>query len=406
MTATANRALLPPGLEDFLPPRAAREAALSESVMACVTRWGYQRVAPPLMEFEDCLLSGTGGAGDISGQTFRLMDPVSQRMMGIRTDITVQVARISATRLAGAPRPLRLCYEGPVLRVRGSRLRPARAFTQAGFELIGEAGPAADGEVIALGAQVLSSVGDGNISVDLMMPRLGELICHACGVPADDIPGVRSRLNARQRDLSGLVPDAAELFHRLQDAAGPASSALDALRGLDLPEAAANEVARLEAVVGEVKKRVPQLSITVDPLESSGFEYHSGISFAFFAPAARTEVARGGRYLSGKARGALARQAGMKHDAAAEPATGVTFYMDTLLDLYTAPAGSERVWAPTSAPREVVEDLRRQGYSVVEALSPEKAPLKEAQKQECVYIWTTDDLKPVIAEEKTEKQNE
>src|SRR5690606_35936945 len=104
-----------------------------------------ERVKPPLIEFEDGLLSGPGAA--VAADTFRLMDPVSQRMMAIRADMTLQVARIAATRLRNQPRPLRLSYAGQVLRVAGTQLRPERQFGQAGVELIGAACPAADAEV-------------------------------------------------------------------------------------------------------------------------------------------------------------------------------------------------------------------------------------------------------------------
>ena len=100
---------------------------------------GYQRVKPPLLEFEDSLLAGSGAA--VAEQTFRLMDPDSQRMMGLRADTTPQVARIATTRLADAPRPLRLSYAGQCLRVRGTQLAPDRQIAQAGIELIGHDSP-------------------------------------------------------------------------------------------------------------------------------------------------------------------------------------------------------------------------------------------------------------------------
>ena len=103
--------------------------------MAAFAAHGYERVKPPILEFEDSLFAGSGVA--VSEQTFRLMDPVSQRMMGLRADTTPQVARIAANRLAGDARPLRLCYAGQVLRVRGTQLAPERQVPQAGIELIG-----------------------------------------------------------------------------------------------------------------------------------------------------------------------------------------------------------------------------------------------------------------------------
>ena len=116
MKNDSELALLPEGLHDGLPPDAGHEARTVEQLTAWFDRYGYDTVKPPLVEFEESLLSGPGAG--ISRHMFRLMDPISQRMMGLRADITTQVARIAATRLKAAPRPLRLCYAGQVLRVR------------------------------------------------------------------------------------------------------------------------------------------------------------------------------------------------------------------------------------------------------------------------------------------------
>ena len=124
MNEPIHPGLLPAGLVDQLPDDAAFEAGVVEQLMARLARWGYDRVKPPLFEFEDSLLAGAGAA--LASDTYRLMDPISQRMIGLRADVTPQVARIAATRLARSPRPLRLSYAGQVLRVRGSQLRPER----------------------------------------------------------------------------------------------------------------------------------------------------------------------------------------------------------------------------------------------------------------------------------------
>jgi len=142
MTELERKALLPAGLRDVLPPFAAFEAEVIEQLMARFAASGYARVKAPLVEFEDGLLSGPGAA--MTADTFRLMDPISQRMMGVRADITPQIARIASTRLGAAPRPLRLGYSGEVLRVKGTQLRPERQFAQVGAELIGAECAAAD----------------------------------------------------------------------------------------------------------------------------------------------------------------------------------------------------------------------------------------------------------------------
>ena len=124
MNDNDHRGLLPAGLADLLPPDAAREARAIDVAIERFAAFGYERVNPPLVEFEESLLGGPGAA--LASQTFRLMDPVSQRMMGVRSDMTVQVARIAVTRLKHEPRPLRLSYGGAVIRVRGGQLKPER----------------------------------------------------------------------------------------------------------------------------------------------------------------------------------------------------------------------------------------------------------------------------------------
>src|SRR3984893_9617733 len=150
MNDAPHPALLPAGLYDLLPPEAEREAEVTAKLTGVLASHGYERVKPPLVEFEETLLSGAGAA--MASDTFRTMDPISHRMIGVRADMTPQVARIAATRLAQRPRPLRLSYAGQVLRVTGSEMRPERQIGQAGAELIGAGGVAADIEGMAAAA--------------------------------------------------------------------------------------------------------------------------------------------------------------------------------------------------------------------------------------------------------------
>src|SRR6476469_6982256 len=181
-------ALLPAGLRDLLPPDAETEASAVEALMDVFAAHGYQRVKPPLLEFEDSLLAGSGAA--VAEQTFRLMDPVSQRMMGLRADTTPQVARIAATRLGLQSRPLRLCYAGQVLRVRGTQLAPERQLPQVGIELIGSAAAAADAEVALVAAEALRRAGVPSVSLDITLPTMAPALLDAAGVP----PALRQRL--------------------------------------------------------------------------------------------------------------------------------------------------------------------------------------------------------------------
>src|SRR6266404_8800435 len=167
MNDMPHPALLPAGLYDLLPPEAEIEAAVTARLMGVLTAHGYERVKPPLVEFEETLLSEAGAA--MASDTFRTMDPASHRMIGVRADMTPQVARIAATRLGDAPRPLRLSYAGQVLRVTASEIRPERQIGQVGGELIGAEGPAADIEAIAVAGEALAALGASHLSADITL---------------------------------------------------------------------------------------------------------------------------------------------------------------------------------------------------------------------------------------------
>src|SRR5580765_8556267 len=172
MNDAPHPALLPAGFYDLLPPEAEIEAAVTGRLMGVLAAHGYERAKPPLVEFEETLLSGAGAA--MASDTFRTMDPISHRMIGVRADMTPQVARIAATRLSHRPRPLRLSYAGQVLRVKGSQMRSER--------LIGAAGPEADVEVIAVAGEALAEIGVPGLSVDLTLPTLVPAIAEAYGI--------------------------------------------------------------------------------------------------------------------------------------------------------------------------------------------------------------------------------
>jgi len=368
MNEPLHPALLPLGLRDLLPPDAAAEALVVGRMMAVLESHGYQRVKPPLVEFEDSLLSGPGAA--MASETFRLMDPLSQRMIGIRADMTPQVARIAATRLRHAPRPLRLSYAGQVLRIKGGQLRPERQIGQVGAELIGADGAAADVEAIALAAEALAGLGITGLSVDLTLPRLVPAICDSLGIAGRQAEIIRAALDhkdaAKLAETSGA---AAPLLGKLLAAVGPARTALAALAPLAMPPAASAERSRLGEIVGLLAGVAPTLGITVDPVENRGFEYDTGISFAFFARAGRAELGRGGRYVGGNGK--------------PEPATGFTLYTDTVLAGVPAPASPRRLYLPDGAPVAIGRALRAEGWVTVAALAAVSDIAAEARRLDC-----------------------
>lgn len=376
----AGRALLPAGLQDCLPPEAAHEAALTEQLIATLASHGYERVKPPLLEFEGSLLAGPGE--QVAAQTFRLMDPVSQGMMGLRADMTPQVARIAASRLARTPRPLRLCYAGEVLRVRGTQLRPERQFAQVGAELIGSDAPAADAEVVRLSAEALSGLGLKSLSIDLSLPTLVGALLEELEIEGASRASLRSALD--RKDAAAVAEacgDRALPFAALLGAVGPVEQALPALQRLTLPASARAEVEGLAAVVAQLRREAPQLKLTVDPVEHRGYEYQTGLSFTLFAKGVRGELGRGGRYAAGRS------------DGSTEPATGFTLFMDTVLRAKPPSRRGSRVYLPYGSEPARAAQLRQEGWVTVAGLMPSDDASAEARRMGCSHLLDGKELR-------------
>ena len=373
MTDYAELALLPEGLHDDLPPFAGHEARSIEHLVAQFESHGYERVKPPLMEFEESLLAGPGAG--VARHTFRLMDPISQRMMGLRADMTTQVARIAATRLADAPRPLRLCYAGQVLRVRGSQLRPERQYAQAGVELIGAEGVAGDAELVLLAAVALTNLGVQGLSVDLTVPTLVPLITQALGLDGAAAEEARQALDSRDgAAIEALAEEVRQPLAELMRAAGPAAAALEALAGLNLPQDARALCDHLAVLVAFLDGRNGCLTLTIDPGESRGFEYQTGVSFSLFADGVRGELGRGGRYSL----------------ASGESAIGFTLYLDSLMRAIPEGAAPGRLYVPFGANSNKAGQLRTKGWITVQGLDPDADPEAEAKALACDHILRGD----------------
>jgi ATP phosphoribosyltransferase regulatory subunit len=374
-------ALLPAGLRDLLPPDAAVEARLVETLMASLAAHGYERVKPPLVEFESSLLGGPGAA--MAQDTFRLMDPISHRMVGVRADMTLQIARIATVRLVKSPRPLRLAYAGQVLRVTGTQLRPERQFGQIGAELIGSERPEADAEIVVLAAEALSEVGIAGLSVDLNLPTLVPIVLEALGVAEDETRRLRAAVDHKDAAaLAAVGGEAASLLRGLMDCAGPAKRALERLAEIALPPAAAEEVRLLASIVDLIRAAMPGLALTVDPVENRGFEYHTGMSFTLFARDIRGELGRGGRYQAGRGQ-------------PVEPSTGFTLYTDTVRRGVPDTITERRVYLPLGTNADDARALRRDGWITVSALSAGDVA-DEAQRLRCGHVYLDGACRPVV----------
>jgi ATP phosphoribosyltransferase regulatory subunit len=384
MSNFADKALLPTGMVDVLPPDAEFEAHVVERLLASFKAYGYDQVKPPLIEFEESLLGTSGGA--VANQTFRLMDPASQRMMGLRTDMTLQVARIGTTRMKKAARPLRLSYAGQVLRVKGSQLRPERQFGQVGVELIGSDNPASDAEVIVMAVEALNALGSAEISVDLGLPSLVSAVCSYLSI--DDETNTRLQTTLDRKDLSGinaladtLGPSITATLSALLSAVGPVDSALKAVKEIDLSDAAAQQWQALVDTVGHIRQANSAISLTVDPVENRGFEYHSGPTFTLFARGVRGELGSGGRYRAGNG------------DTPGEPSTGLTLFMDTVLRSVTPPEELRRLYLLHGTTPTVAKKFRDEGWSTLQGLNETEDPKTEAMRLSCSHILVDGDAR-------------
>lgn len=344
--------LLPEGLRDRLPPQAEAAETLMRGLLDHVASHGYDRVQPPLVEFEESLAGRLGVTG--RQELLRFTDPVSRYTLALRPDITGQVGRIAVTRLAHVARPLRLAYGGAVLRVKGSQLRPEREMLQVGAELIGRDSVAAVVEVLTLAVAALTRAGIAGLTVDLTLPSfVADLTAAWAGpAPVADLATVETLLDAK--DSAGLAAAGAAIYQPLIAAAGPADTALAALGRLDLPPLLAKRLADVAAVVVALSG----VAVTLDPTERHGFDYQRWIGFSLFADGVRGEVGRGGAYSI------------VRPDGSREPAVGFSLYVDGLVDAGLGIVARRRVALPAGMAPEVGARLRADGWVTVAALDP------------------------------------
>ncbi|UVO52792.1 ATP phosphoribosyltransferase regulatory subunit [Sphingomonas sp. SUN039] len=300
--------LLPQGLRDRLPGEAATQARTVRALLDSIEGRGYNRVSPPLAEYEDGLAARLKSSRtDLA----RFVDPLSQRTLAIRPDITPQIARIVSTQLAEVPRPLRLAYAGPVLKLGATQLNPQREAMQVGAELIGDDSVAAACEITGIAVAALKAAGVEGITVDLTMPDLVQTLAGLLLSPGE-IADLDALLD--MKDAGGLAEAGYASWLPLIAATGPVAPALDALRKFDHAGLMTSRIAGIEAIAAELAGS--GVRVTLDPTERHGFEYHSWFGFSLFLSSGTNAVGRGGCYTIAHGDG---------HD---EAATGFSVYPD------------------------------------------------------------------------------
>ena len=372
-----NSWILPEGIEEILPEDAKHLEGLRSKLLEMFACWGYDLVIPPLIDFLDSLLTGSGH--DLDLQTFKLTDQVSGEMLGVRADMTPQVARIDAHNLKHEW-PTRLCYVGTILNARSDPLHKTRSPMQIGAELYGHAGKESDVEVIRLMLEMLALTGLQNIHLDLGHVGIYRALSRQAGLTElqeSELFGVLQR-KARP-ELQGLMDsyainaDLKAMLLKLPELNG-GKDVLDKARTVFLK--ANNEVkealADLESIAEKLVVCFPFLPISFDLAELRGYHYHTGIVFAAFVPSIGREIARGGRYdnigaVFGRAR----------------PATGFSADLKLLSSLskqYCQVKQSELIFAPYSEDvqlNEKIRELRANQQAVVQQLPGQTGSTKE-----------------------------
>ncbi|AKH19846.1 ATP phosphoribosyltransferase regulatory subunit [Sedimenticola thiotaurini] len=358
--------LLPEGIDELLPPQALQLERVRRDLLDLFHSWGYDLVQPPLIEYLESLLTGTGG--DLDLRTFKLTDQITGRTLGIRADITPQAARIDAHQLR-REEPTRLCYAGTVLNTRNDDFAGSRCPVQIGAELYGHSGEESDQEILSLMLKTLERAGIGNVYLDLGHVGIFRALAEESGLDKQQelalfdalqrkaVPEIEALLDAcsidqaarsRLASLASLSGDDA-LKRARQSLDGAGASVLAALAQLE----------RLAALLAE---QCPEVPVHFDLAELRGYHYHTGVVFAAFVPELGQEIARGGRYddiglLFGRAR----------------PACGFSADLKMLLRLGSAANLNDAtgIFAPADndpALRQRVDELRAEGRRVVMAL--------------------------------------
>jgi len=289
---------LPAGMRDLLPAEAARQLSLSRAVRESFERFGYEPVSVPPFEYAEVLEHDLGPLD--AGQVLRFVEPETGEVVALRPDMTPQIARLVATRLAESPPPVRLCYEGAVVRRRVERARRERQIQQAGFELVGKAGPAGDLEVLSVAASAVRATGLGAFTLDLGHAKIaGSLISGAT-------PEARSRI------VEALATKDEEETRRRAERAGVRGRELDALVALPGLYGGHEVWARADKVLGGTCAEAPARelralydaavaaelwpSVVVDLGETWNFAYYTGMLFQALAEGPGEAVGSGGRY--------------------------------------------------------------------------------------------------------------
>lgn len=343
--------LLPSGLFDYLPPQAALESWMIHALLSHFKASGYEQVTPPLMEYEDTLIPNTA----IGTQSFRVMDPLTQRMLAVRADMTMQIARIAGHQMHASPRPLRLCYAGQTLRTLPDAMRSTRQFRQSGIELFGVASAEADIEIIQTAVTAVHAMGLHDISIDLHYSVLLDELTETLS----DSEKITLREAIRRKDISAISSIGGAAIATLAECCGDAERVFKSFDDYPFPNQVKQDISSLRSLTDRLKNRLGHAAprFTVDILDMQGFGYYSGFSFSLFLHSAQREIGRGGRY----------------ETSHGETAVGFTLYTEDLLPWVAPQPLAKQLLLSGDTTNEQAATYKAQGYVACYAMTDDVA---------------------------------
>jgi ATP phosphoribosyltransferase regulatory subunit len=367
-----DRWLLPDGVEDMLPSQAKRLEEVRRRLLDLFSTWGYEYVIPPMIEYLESLLTGTGG--DLDLKTFKVVDFLTGRTMGVRADITPQVARIDAHSL-NRDGVARLCYAGTVVQAQTDSMLASRTPLSVGAELFGDSTSKADTEIVSLMVESLKSLGFDAVHVDLGDVDIFRQLM------------LSFKLNADQQELLFEAVQRKSVAEISSHCATFCLSEADSLLLTQLPGLTGNDsvlerarslfkahkgivasIDNLQQVADTIAGRFTDLDIYFDLSELRGYAYHTGIVFAAYVDGSRSVVAKGGRY----------DRIGDVFGREARGATGFSIDVRSLTEKVVFPEESRKcIWIPEVPTGEEdslwqqIQQLRVEGYIVVESGQPD-----------------------------------
>jgi len=286
--------LLPEGFRDSLPDLAGKEYLISSSFLNLMKKNGYLLIKPPLLEFERSLFFLTPEKDNID--SFRLLDPVSQKMMGIRPDITLQVARLACGSLDESPRPLRLCYSGEILKAYNNGLNLSRQITQIGSEIIGIGDNFCEKELIDLIIEILKKLKIKKFFINFTMPTLIQSLSKDFNLSRDELDFVKEKYqNKNHKGIEKISKNLEEISQELLSIVGLVEANIKKLKRINFPKLTQIEINNFIKAIDKIRKKFPHLNIYVDPLEIDGSDYHTGLAFKVFSENLK-ELFTGGNY--------------------------------------------------------------------------------------------------------------